>query len=128
MSSINHRYLKQEIVPSGQGIAGTPSAAFTFTVDGLTVYFKNKSVSATSYSWDFDDGDTSTARNPIHTYEGPGPDVYTVTLQINGVAGPSIQHDVSIAAQAPDMDLHILDLTIDEVIGLSIDDVLGLKI
>ncbi len=45
----------------------------------LTVTFVNSSTSATGYVWDFGDGNTSVATNPVHTYTSPG--LYTVTLQ-----------------------------------------------
>jgi hypothetical protein len=38
-----------------------------------------------SWRWEFGDGTTSTERNPIHTYTGPGE--YTVVLTVSGTAG-----------------------------------------
>lgn len=42
------------------------------------VFFANGSCHATSYIWEFGDGNTSTDENPNHQYDQPG--VYTVTL------------------------------------------------
>lgn len=42
------------------------------------VRFTNHSENATSYEWDFGDGSTSTASNPVHYYASTG--TYTVTL------------------------------------------------
>jgi len=39
----------------------------------------------TTWLWDFGDGETSTERNPAHTYRNPG--TYTVTLKVIGPAG-----------------------------------------
>ncbi|MFC1551153.1 PKD domain-containing protein [Candidatus Latescibacterota bacterium] len=39
----------------------------------------------TSWSWDFDDGTTSTEQHPLHAYEKPG--MYIVTLNIEGPDG-----------------------------------------
>lgn len=50
----------------------TPVAGFTNNTNGLTVDFFNSSSNATSYSWDFDDGNTSTDFNPTHTYVTDG--------------------------------------------------------
>ncbi|MBI1881844.1 MAG: PKD domain-containing protein, partial [Chloroflexi bacterium] len=53
----------------------------------LRVTFLNRSTYATKYVWDFGDGHTDTALNPIHTYTQAG--VYTVTL----VAGDGVISD-----------------------------------
>jgi hypothetical protein len=57
---------------------GAPTVAFGVTVDGLTARFANRTKGAVSWTWQFGDGETSTARNPSHTYAAPG--TYTVTL------------------------------------------------
>lgn len=44
----------------------------------IPVSFTNLSQSATSYFWDFGDGNTSTATNPQHTYQDAG--TYSVEL------------------------------------------------
>lgn len=79
----------------------------------LTVFFTDLSENATSWSWDFGDGNTSAEQSPNHTYTDPG--VYSVTLiasnsatadtlivedlitvhEVNGVAGFS-QSDFSV--------------------------------
>jgi PKD repeat protein len=58
---------------------------FTFDVDDFTVTFENLSKDATSYSWDFGDGNTSTEENPTHTYAAEG--VYEVVLTGTGATG-----------------------------------------
>jgi PKD repeat protein len=45
---------------------------FDYTVEDFVVTFVNKSQDATSYSWDFGDGNTSTEENPVHTYAAEG--------------------------------------------------------
>lgn len=46
-----------------------PTANFTFNNDdGLTINFNNLSSNGDSFLWDFGDGNTSTLRNPDHTY------------------------------------------------------------
>ncbi len=49
----------------------------------LTVEFTNNTTNATTYLWDFGDGDTSTENDPIHTYASVG--AYTVTLTANNL-------------------------------------------
>jgi len=61
------------------GNAGTP-LAFTDTSSGVV----------TSWSWDFGDGNTSSVRDPVHTYAFPG--VYDVGLSIAGPDGSSSIH------------------------------------
>jgi pseudomonalisin/xanthomonalisin len=59
----------------------TPTANFTYTVNGLAVSFSDASSDTgstiTSYSWSFGDGGTSASANPSHTYASAG--TYNVT-------------------------------------------------
>ena len=59
-------------------------ADFTSVATGGTVAFTDNSTGATSWLWDFGDGNTSTQQNPTHTYATNGP--HTVTLTINNGA------------------------------------------
>ncbi|MBK8700248.1 MAG: PKD domain-containing protein [Saprospiraceae bacterium] len=59
-------------------IVGVPTSAFSFSQSGLTYNFLNQATNATSFLWNFGDGNTSTAPNPSHTYTSTGN--YTVTL------------------------------------------------
>ncbi len=68
-------------------VSTTPTAGFSGSPTSgevpLTVNFTNSSTGATSYSWTFGDGGTSTATNPSHTYTTAG--TFTVALTaING--------------------------------------------
>lgn len=62
-----------------------PKAAFDYSVDGLTVTFTNLSKNADSYTWDFGDKETSTEKNPVHTYAANGE--YTVVLTASNKDG-----------------------------------------
>ncbi|GEM_PF-5065714 len=56
-----------------------PKAGFTYkTAHPLKAVFTNTSTNATSYHWDFGDGNTSTEKNPTHRYNGIG--VYNVKM------------------------------------------------
>ncbi|MEO1257585.1 MAG: PKD domain-containing protein [Bacteroidota bacterium] len=60
-----------------------PGASFTVANNGCAyttaVIFVNQSTSASSYYWDFGDGNSSTAEHPSHTYAAAG--TYTVKLR-----------------------------------------------
>ena len=59
--------------------------SFTSSINGLDVSFTNQSTNADSYSWDFGDGQGSTATNPNHTYQNSGQ--FTVTLTVTNSCG-----------------------------------------
>ena len=61
----------------------TADASFTQTNGSYTVQFLNNSTNATSYSWNFGDGNTSTSANPSHTY-ATGGDFTVVLTATNG--------------------------------------------
>lgn len=67
-------------------IVNTPAASFTANRTGsckapLTVNFTDNTPNATSWLWDFGDGQTSTQQNPSHTYTAQGD--YNVSLTAN---------------------------------------------
>ncbi len=64
-----------------------PTASFTTSNGclGSTTTFNNYSGGASSYAWDFGDGNTSTASAPAHTYSSSG--TYTVKLTATNAAG-----------------------------------------
>jgi PKD repeat protein len=77
----------------GRGLYSTdaftiPTAAFSatplLTYTTKTVNFLDESYRATSWAWNFGDGNTSTLQNPTHAYAAAG--IYTVTLTINSGA------------------------------------------
>jgi PKD repeat protein len=55
-----------------------PKAQATYTITGNSVSFTNISTNASTYSWSFGDGSTSTLANPTNNYSIAG--IYTVTL------------------------------------------------
>lgn len=55
-----------------------PEADFTFAGIDLTVDFSNNTTNATTYLWDFGDGNTSVEESPSHTYAAAG--AYIVSL------------------------------------------------
>ncbi len=74
------------------------SAAYTFAAEDLTVTFTNTSTGATSYGWDFGDGNSSTDENPLHTYADAG--TYTVILTAE-TGSSSATHQESVTVSSP---------------------------
>ncbi len=73
---------------------GTAPLAVTFSSDGS--YDSDGSIA--SYSWDFGDGATSTAANPVYTYTTPG--TYTASLVVVDNSGlSSVADTVTITVQ-----------------------------
>jgi len=64
-----------------------PNAGFTMALSGLTATFTNTTTDATSYNWEFGDGQTSSEMNPVHNYAVGGP--YTVKLTASNSNGES---------------------------------------
>lgn len=76
---------------------GVPTAAFSANVTTscttpLAVQFANGSNGATTYSWDFGDGTTSTMATPAHTYTAAG--VYPVKLVATGTCSANSKDSV----------------------------------
>jgi hypothetical protein len=62
-----------------------PLVVYTIAVDGNQVTFNNTTTGATSWKWDFGDGDSSTEQSPVHVYQGKGK--YVPTLYATSAAG-----------------------------------------
>lgn len=78
------------------------SADFSFVNNNGTVSFTDLSTNATSWFWDFGDGNTSTQQNPTHTYNPVGN--YTATLTINGQTNCQAEYDVDALVGIADRD------------------------
>ena len=78
-------------------------SSFTYTLDDDTgtVEFINISEKASSYMWNFGDGETSKEINPVKTYRASG--TYTVSLTASNTAGASstFEDDITIVIKAP---------------------------
>lgn len=137
----SNRVPVQAIISAGTG----PNAQFAFTQSGPFVQFNNQSsASATSYFWDFGDGNTSTAQNPSHTYTATGQ--YTVVLVIDdGTCSESttqmVEVDVNVGVDPSDeIDLRLFPnpgngsfivsatLPSAQAIGIDVYDALGRRV
>jgi hypothetical protein len=83
-----------------------PKAGFTHTTQMLAASFTNTSTdtespTALKYTWTFGDGQTSTDKDPMHTYAAPG--AYMVTLEVlDPGSGTSKTTQTVTVAAAPD--------------------------
>lgn len=85
-----------------------PQASFTATpvagVSPLTVNFSNLSASATSYFWEFGDGQTSTSASPAHVYVNTSgqTQMYSVRLTAsNGAQTDTMERVAYVTVYAP---------------------------
>ncbi len=75
-------------------VIAPPIATSTSKTSGKTIIISNTSVAATSYEWDFGDGNSSTEKDPSHTYATTG--IYTVSLTASNTGGShSVSHQYS---------------------------------
>jgi gliding motility-associated-like protein len=82
-----------------------PIARFNYqtncNISNLQFSFFDRSVVATSWNWNFGDGNSSTLQNPIHNYTTPGN--YRVTLSVtNGSCTHQTLRDISVIDETPD--------------------------
>ncbi|MEA1878197.1 MAG: PKD domain-containing protein [Bacteroidota bacterium] len=87
-----------------------PIASFQFAVSEdnyLEVAFTNYSQNATSYSWNFGDGETSTEKDPVHNYVAAGS--YDIVLTAMNSADVSATYSLSIELTDPNSALALLD-------------------
>lgn len=83
-----------------------PVASFSYSVQTCSnqVKFTNSSTYGTSYSWDFGDGETSTDKNPLHSYSAG--ETYVVTLTtINNLGSKTYSRSVTVDPVLVDLNL-----------------------
>ena len=65
----------------------------TSCIAPITVFFTDQSTIPDTWAWNFGDGGTSTAQNPIHTYTTPGIFIVKLTIQDTNTGVSSIKFD-----------------------------------
>jgi len=80
-------------------VCSTPVASYTSTANDLTVTLADASTGATSWSWDFGDGNTSNAQNPVYTFSTAG--TYYVCLTANSGCATDVFCDSITVSSCP---------------------------
>jgi PKD repeat protein len=96
---------KEEVQPEPDDAVASFQYAISET-NFLEVTFTNYSQNAVSYSWNFDDGNTSTEENPVHVYAEPGN--YEVVLTATNSANKNATFSSTIEIKDPDEALALL--------------------
>ncbi len=94
-SSGSNTILKESLIT----VQSPPVAGFTWVISDLSVQFTNTSTNASSYTWDFGDGNSSTATNPNHIFASGG--IQTVTLTASSICGTKTFIRSILLAQGP---------------------------
>jgi len=114
-------------------------AAATYSIVDNVVTFTNASINATSYLWDFGDGETSTLQDPIHTFlygnytvtliAGNGCDTDTIFISISIVTGVEVVNNLSDISIYPNPSsgkfIILFDDTMDPYAGIKIYNIMG---
>jgi PKD repeat protein len=85
-------------------VNAAPTAGFTSLLTGSTIELTNTSIGATSYTWNFGDGNNSPDENPTHTYAQDG--VYNVALSATNNCGTGIFEQTVTVLTPPTADFN----------------------
>jgi len=102
---------------TGDAVKAKFTASPTLGRAPLMVQFTDRSSGATSWNWDFGDGTTSNAANPVHVYTASG--TYRVTLTVSseyGSASTTATIRVLGGSAIPDSSLNV-QFTVTPMVG-----------
>lgn len=93
----------------GEVLPAPPQAAFSAESNGLQVSFTDASTDSNndivSWSWDFGDGNSSDAQNPVHLYGASG--TYQVTLTVTDSEGQTDSHSMEVTVSDSEISLEV---------------------
>lgn len=82
-------------------VRSSPEVDFTFDSTMLCaptdITFNNQTVEGETFFWEFGDGSTSAAENPIHLYEDAGTYDVRLTAEKDGICAVTLQKSITIA-------------------------------
>ena len=84
-----------EVITTQQNIyfnITSTAAQFSFEENDLSISFTDESVGASSWFWEFGDGNSSIEQNPSHTYASPG--TYSVILTVDNECSLTLEIQV----------------------------------
>ena len=87
------------VFPNYVIVEEVPIADGSIFIDGATIECFNNSNFATSYIWEFGDGNVSSDPDPVHTYQNDG--IYTVSLLAISDCGQDVYSMEVIISSAP---------------------------
>ena len=119
------------LVSQSVQICAPPKADWTYTVlpptgSGLRIQFDaSASTNATSYAWDFGDGNTGTGVSPIHIYQTPGL-FYFVKLTVSNACGSTNEWGwnlfaIGLEESIADAQLEVYPNPVEDVLNLNWD-------
>jgi serine protease len=92
----------------------SPTADFTYSANLLTVTFTDQSYdpdgSIVSWDWDFGDGSSSAAQNPVHTYAASGTYAVTLTVTDNETATGNVTKNVTVS-DGTEPEIYVFNIT-----------------
>lgn len=101
--------------------------SYTKPVGGSLVTFTDESLAATTWAWDFGDGNTSTMQNPAHGYISQG--TYAVSLTINGTCvktdSVTVAYNTDLQSLAPGLELNMLPNPANDLVQIKINQPLA---
>ncbi len=100
--TVSNAYCSESVTRSVSILPTPPIASFDSIPSGCmpwTVNIRNTSLYATSYLWEFGDGYTSNAKDPVYTYLQAG--TYRITLTATGPGGTDVESRIVNVYQSP---------------------------